>query len=91
MPEGGMLSITTENVGSSHVQVVVEDTGQGLAPDVIDRVFEPFFTTKANHSGSGLGLSVAQGIVRQSGGTLTAHNASRGGARFVFTLPASED
>lgn len=87
MPEGGTLRITTENHGTTHVQVAVEDTGQGLTPALIERVFEPFFTTKANHSGSGLGLSVAQGIVRQSGGTLTAQNAQGGGARFVFTLP----
>jgi CheY-like chemotaxis protein len=53
-------------------------------------VFEPFFTTKPNHSGSGLGLSVAQGIVKQSGGALTLRNVEQGGACFEFTLPVGE-
>jgi hypothetical protein len=87
MPKGGVLRIASENSSDTQVAVSVEDTGAGVDPAMLDRVFEPFFTTKPSHLGSGLGLSVAQGIVRQSGGTMTASNSERGGARFVFTLP----
>lgn len=86
MPSGGVLSIATKNLGTTKVEVTVGDTGAGVDPAILDRVFEPFFTTKPNRFGSGLGLPVAQGIVKQSGGSMVVRN-SEAGACFEFTLP----
>jgi signal transduction histidine kinase len=79
MPSGGVLRIETQNLDAVTVQLAVEDTGAGISEEIRDRVFEPFFTTKPGHSGSGLGLSVAQGIVRQSGGSMSLQSAAAGG------------
>lgn len=82
MPDGGQLSITTANIEldqqfadthpymnpGSYVTVTISDTGSGMAPDVMERVVEPFFTTKEVGKGSGLGLSMVYGFVKQSGG-----------------------
>lgn len=73
--------------------VTVEDSGPGLAPEVMTHLFEPFFTTKETGRGTGLGLAVARGIVEQHGGALVAENMGTGpgqGARFVATFPALE-
>jgi PAS domain S-box-containing protein len=69
------------------VYLAVEDTGAGIPPDVLPHIFEPFFTTKAIHQGTGLGLSTAYGIVRQSGGHLTVSSSPGSGARFTVWLP----
>ncbi|MFI8746402.1 ATP-binding protein [Pseudomonas sp. NPDC077186] len=66
----------------------VEDSGGGIAAEVLDRVFEPFFTTKPVGQGLGLGLAVSYGIVRELGGSLQASNGERG-ARFTLRLPAA--
>jgi signal transduction histidine kinase len=63
------------------------DTGPGIAPEIMDKIFEPFFTTKAPGEGTGLGLSVVYGIVRQHGGEIVANNSPRGGAVFTVSLP----
>jgi signal transduction histidine kinase len=80
MPEGGVLVIETANirardkelprevVGHDCVLVSLRDTGTGMSPEVIERAFEPFFTTKEMGNGTGLGLSMVFGVVRQSGG-----------------------
>src|SRR5690606_7874909 len=82
MPRGGKLVVETCNiaVGSDHkdfqseltpgdyVQLSISDTGTGMAPGIRDRVFEPFFTTKEKASGTGLGLAMVHGFVKQSGG-----------------------
>lgn len=65
--------------------VEVEDTGPGIAPDVLGRLFEPFYTTKPR--GTGLGLGVSRTIVEQHGGQLTASNAPGRGAVLRLTLP----
>lgn len=67
------------------VDLVVDDDGPGVAPEVRDRILEPFFTTRAR--GSGLGLSIVHAIVTQHGGTLEIGDAPIGGARFVLRLP----
>ncbi len=69
----------------TYVKLVVSDTGCGIHPEVIDKVFDPFFTTKT--SGSGLGLSVVHGIVRQHGGHITAESPKGKGAAFTVYLP----
>ncbi|HKP61142.1 MAG TPA: ATP-binding protein, partial [Polyangiales bacterium] len=104
MPEGGQLTLTTELVSiesefeASHpwakpgryVLTTVTDTGSGMEPVLLERVFEPFFTTKAPHSGTGLGLAVAYGIVRQHGGILQCSSELAKGTTFKVYLPAFE-
>ena len=64
-----------------------------MPPDQRDRIFDPFFSSKADLHGVGLGLFVAEGLVRSVGGRLTIGDAASGGARFVIELPVavSED
>ncbi len=99
MPDGGVLTITTQNVpGGSHdgepgasladaVLISVADTGCGMPPDVVERVFEPFFTTKSFGEGSGLGLSMVYGFVTQSGGQITVESALGHGTTMRLFLP----
>jgi signal transduction histidine kinase len=68
-----------------HAVVEVRDTGPGIAADALPRLFEPFFTTKP--SGTGLGLAVSAGIIRELGGDLSAENRPEGGAVFRISLP----
>jgi signal transduction histidine kinase len=75
--------------GDEHVVIDVEDTGPGMAPQVMARVFEPFFTTKDVGEGTGLGLSVAYGIVQEHGGFFTVDSALGRGSRFSVHLPSS--
>lgn len=71
-------------------KVDVTDNGPGIPPHVLPRIFDPFFTTKDTVHGTGLGLFVAEGIVRRYGGRLAAENRDNGaGARFVVELPAT--
>ncbi len=86
---GGTVRMSTR-VKAGQFEVIVEDNGAGIAPEVADRMFEPFFTTKPTGHGVGLGLSVSLGIVHALGGTLTGENrpaAAGGGARFILRLP----
>lgn len=72
------------------VALTVEDDGVGMPPDVAARVFEPFFTTKALGSGTGLGLSTAYGVIRQSGGTIEVQSAVGRGTTFTVLLPLAQ-
>jgi signal transduction histidine kinase len=73
------------------VVVRVADNGPGITPEALPRIFDPFFTTKESVQGVGLGLFVAEGIVRTAGGSLTAVNRVGGGAEFRIVLPAIGD
>jgi signal transduction histidine kinase len=98
MPDGGTLTIETAAVtmGASdvpgcepgaYVRLTVRDSGMGMDAETRQRVFEPFFTTKAQGQGSGLGLSIVNGIVRQSGGGVLLDSAPGQGATFRVFLP----
>ena len=103
MPEGGRLSIRTETVTvateaaatnpdarpGSFVRLTVEDTGSGMPAEVRARVFEPFFTTKPVGHGTGLGLAMVHGIVRQHHGWLACDSAPGRGTRFEVYLPVA--
>jgi PAS domain S-box-containing protein len=85
MEGNGRLRIRTARRESA-VILEVDDTGPGIAEDIRPRIFEPFFTTKQGH-GTGLGLSVVYGLVKNFGGTVAAGAATLGGARFTVRLP----
>jgi signal transduction histidine kinase len=92
MPEGGTISIATRNVPAlgrrgDFVQIVVSDTGTGIAPETLARVFDPFFTTKPPGEGTGLGLSMVHGFAGQSGGTAEIESQLGQGTTVRLTLP----
>ncbi|HEY4219684.1 MAG TPA: ATP-binding protein, partial [Myxococcota bacterium] len=80
-----VLALTLKKIGEQ-VEMVVEDTGPGIAPEIADRLFTPYVTTKGSR-GTGLGLALAHRIVAEHGGTIEAGRASRGGAAFTVRLP----
>ncbi|RAU21606.1 PAS domain-containing sensor histidine kinase [Paramagnetospirillum kuznetsovii] len=85
---GGHISVSG-SVNAGHVVLTVEDNGAGIADDILTRVFDPFFTTKPVGKGTGLGLWISYGIVRDHGGSLEADNRPGGGGRFTMTLPSA--
>ncbi|MFT6582577.1 MAG: PAS domain S-box-containing protein [Alphaproteobacteria bacterium] len=104
MANGGVLEIRTENVELSeplkvfdaevpcgkYVGIFVKDDGCGMAQDVLDQAFNPFFTTKGVGEGSGLGLSMVHGFVRQSDGFVSIQSAVGQGAEISLYLPIIE-
>jgi signal transduction histidine kinase len=90
---GGSIVVQSRRFASNGqpwVAVSVEDDGVGIAPDVLPTLFEAFVTSRLDARGTGLGLTVAEGIVHQHGGTIAAGNRSGGGARLEVTLRAAE-
>jgi len=103
MPDGGRLAIETSNrnvnardaqsleiTAGPFVELRVRDTGVGIPHEVLGRIFEPFFTTKPKGAGTGLGLSMVYGFVRQSGGTISVDSAPGKGSTFSLLLPRTE-
>lgn len=84
MPEGGRVRLAMRQ-DENRITIDVEDEGSGVSQENVERVFDPFFTTKA--SGTGLGLPVADQIVRQHAGTLTISRNTARGATFRISLP----
>ncbi|WP_304617057.1 hybrid sensor histidine kinase/response regulator [Paracoccus sp. (in: a-proteobacteria)] len=102
MPSGGEITIRTENAlldqalqrdrvslpAGDYVRVTVSDRGCGIAPEHLAKIFEPFFTTKRTGEGTGLGLSTAYGIVKQTGGYIFCDSQPGVGTSFTIYLPA---
>jgi signal transduction histidine kinase/PAS domain-containing protein len=87
MPDGGRLHLATGLDPDGRVRLGVVDSGIGLPPALRDKVFEPFFTTKADGKGSGLGLSIVYGFVKQSGGDITLESEPGAGTTVLMRLP----
>ncbi|HLT25393.1 MAG TPA: ATP-binding protein, partial [Zeimonas sp.] len=102
MPDGGRLTLSAGHVrarahpavregqlvAGDYVRIAVSDTGAGMAPEVLARAFEPFFTTKESGKGSGLGLSLVYGFVKQSGGHIEVRSAPGVGTSIALYLPS---
>jgi signal transduction histidine kinase len=88
--DGGEVRVEVSRE-DGEVQVAVEDRGPGVPEELRERIFEPFYTTKDVGEGTGLGLSVAWGIVNEHGGRIGVSDRPGGGARFTLTLPMAED
>ena len=82
----GKVVFSSRRVGDRLV-ILVEDTGPGVPPEILDRVFEPFFTTKGDQ-GTGLGLAISYGLVKGMGGRMYIVNVEGGGASLAIELPA---
>jgi signal transduction histidine kinase/ActR/RegA family two-component response regulator len=101
MPRGGRLTIATanrhldEDYGSQHAEVApgdyamieVSDTGSGMPPELLAQIFDPFFTTKSQGEGTGLGLSMVFGFMKQSGGHINVYSEPGAGTTFRLYLP----
>ena len=99
---GGRLTVTltdvlldAETVGpylglspGPHLKLAVGDTGTGMTPDVLDRIFDPFFTTKKPGEGTGMGLAVVHGIVKECAGSIQVQSAPAKGSTFEVLFPA---
>ena len=107
MPQGGTLTVETRSVritdqfialhpaasltSGPYVALIVSDTGQGMGPETLKHLFEPFFTTKSVGQGSGLGLAMVYGIVKQSGGDVWAYSEPGMGTTLKLYLPAAAE
>ena len=101
MPNGGKLTVETQAayldrfyaeknpdvVPGNYVLVAVSDTGTGMAPELLEKVFQPFFTTKGQGKGSGLGLSMVYGFIKQSGGHIQVYSEVGHGTSIKMYLP----
>jgi signal transduction histidine kinase len=101
-PAGGRVRIDADRISATppaylgagrgeHVRISITDEGPGIAPDVLPHVFEPFFTTKDVGEGTGLGLAVCYGIVRDHGGWIDIVSAPGAGAKVIVHLPTEGD
>jgi PAS domain S-box-containing protein len=96
MTGGGVIIISAHNdkrggeAGAGHVAISVQDSGTGIAPDILSKIFDPFFTTKPIGKGTGLGLSQVHGFAHQAGGTVRVTSELGKGTRITILLPRKE-
>jgi PAS domain S-box-containing protein len=97
MPIGGTITVAARNCtltkapdAGDYVAISVEDSGTGIAPDVLSRIFDPFFTTKPVGKGTGLGLSQVHGFAHQAGGTVQVESELGEGTRVTMLLPRQD-
>jgi signal transduction histidine kinase len=98
MPEGGLVTVTTENLRvqrgmapgkfeNESVAISIADNGRGIPPEILPKLFDPFFTTKEEGQGTRLGLSQVHGFAHQSGGTITIRSDLGKGTCVTLYLP----
>lgn len=87
----GQVIIDTRLSGSGRCEIHVLDTGCGMSPEILERVFEPFFTTRRSGEGTGLGLSMVFGFIRQSGGEVAIESEPDVGTTVTLKLPLAEE
>jgi CheY-like chemotaxis protein len=97
MPDGGDITVAAANTtlpdgtdAGDYVAISVEDTGTGIAPDVLSKIFDPFFTTKPIGKGTGLGLSQVHGFAHQAGGTVKVTSELGKGTTVKILLPRKD-
>ncbi|HTJ46293.1 MAG TPA: HAMP domain-containing sensor histidine kinase [Kofleriaceae bacterium] len=88
---GGAAVLVRAHADHAFAEIAIEDRGTGIAPDDLPRIFDPFFTTKGVGEGTGLGLSVSYGIVRDHGGAIEVASEPGRGSRFTVRLPLAHD
>jgi PAS domain S-box-containing protein len=84
------LSSTFTLIPGKYLEITISDTGQGIAPEVIDRIFDPYFTTKGIGKGSGMGLAVVHGIIQSHNGAISVKSKIGKGTTFTILLPVIE-
>jgi two-component system NtrC family sensor kinase len=91
MSNGGTLTVTANRASGSKgfLEVVISDTGCGIAKEDMENIFDPFFTTKEEEKGVGLGLSVVYGIIAKHNGTITVESELGKGSTFRVQLPCA--
>ncbi len=84
----GLITIATRyDEASGMISVIIEDNGEGMSPEIIHKIFDPFFTTKKVGEGTGLGLSVSYGIIREHGGDIKVKSRPAAGSVFEVLIP----
>ncbi len=101
MPEGGEISIKTRPFAAkerfardhpglspgTYIELIVQDTGSGIAPEILPKIFDPFFTTGEDNKNTGLGLAIVYNTVTSHGGAIDVHTVPQGGTEFRIYLP----
>ena len=83
----GEIIITTRLASNDTIEISIRDTGVGMSEEVTQKLFDPFFTTKEVNEGTGLGMSIAYGVIAKHGGSIAVHSKPGVGTEFIIQLP----